>query len=587
MISLLSSSSALQPAQAVNCLRSIEKYSVCRARRSRPGAIRVLLIGEIADEYRTIKKALAEISSYQVILNWAPTHQLGLKKIQDPEYDMVLLDYQPGGEGGLDLFRRQTLLKSICTPVVILTGQEPCEADMRAMEAWAADYLVKRDISADTLHRSICSCIEGKLTEREPIWANVWLRRESEERKNTEKALRLNESRLESLLAVSRMSGSPADRIADFVLEEQVKHTGSETGWLAFIDEEQTHLTFHQQSNGNIAQHSADGEQALISLELTGIWADTVKEGKTLVINDHSAEDSCELKFPGGCAPFRRLLATPVFEENRVKAVALVVNKPENYDTADVKYHTLLLDGMWKLIQSEQTRNTLAHLENLATLGRALSYVAHDMKTPLTAIGGFANLVRNRMAETNPDRGKLKIVTGEIRRLEAMIRNMLDFSRSIHVDRTLVDVEEMVGESLFLLDLEAKKRGLSVKSAMEHNLPRASIDPFRIKQVLINLVSNAIHSSPEGETVIISVRANQSDLIFDVTDQGMGICPEKRKDIFKPFFTTKKSGTGLGLSIVKMIVEAHNGSIIMVDNPGGGLTFRVEIPDCLEGDRQK
>ena len=446
----------------------------------------------------------------------------------------------------------------------------------RAPGGPAVDYPEEKDIPADATDGAVCCTIERKLTELELAKAGSLVDSEIMKRKRAERALVLNEARLDALLALSRMSGTAAGRVADFALEEQVKLTGSEAGWLGLVEEDQKHVTFRRK--GEI---EAGNSKMQLSVEMGGIFADAVRERKTLVVNDCAQSGRCNLGFSEGNATCRRLLVTPLIEGGRVKAVAMVANKHGNYDTADEKYHLLMLKTMWKLIELEEALKNHAHTEVLAAMGSALACVAHDMKSPLTAIGGFVSLVRNRMDGENPDRGKLEIVIRQTRRLEAMIGNMLDFSRPVDLDKSLVGVDEIVGESISLLDTEAKERQLSLIGAVEPNLPRAFVDPFRIEQALVNLVVNGIHSSPEGESVVIRVYSRQADLIFDVIDHGVGICPENSKDIFTPFFTTKKDGTGLGLCIVKKIVEAHNGRITPLPNDDKGLTFRVEIPECL------
>jgi signal transduction histidine kinase len=105
----------------------------------------------------------------------------------------------------------------------------------------------------------------------------------------------------------------------------------------------------------------------------------------------------------------------------------------------------------------------------------------------------------------------------------------------------------------------------------------ALLDFMRMKQVVINLVANAVQASPEGGEVVVSGHMNDGSLTIDVIDSGCGIPPDKREEIFSPFYSTKKEGTGLGLPIVKKIVEAHRGSIEILDNPEKGLTFRVTV----------
>jgi len=426
--------------------------------------------------------------------------------------------------------------------------------------------------------------LEIRVQERtaELARANEMLRAEIEERKRAEKALRLDESRLEALLDLSHMTGASPGQIADFVLEEQVRLTRSNVGWLGFMSEDETFLTLHAWSEEVMKQCKVSGMEMHFSIDAAGVWADAVKKRKTIIINDYSLPNPHKLGYPRGHMPLRRLLVSPVFEGNRIVAVAAVANKDEEYDATDVRQHTLLLDGMWRLIQRERALEALRESERLAAMGRALSSVAHDMKTPLIAIGGFTRLAQRHMEETNPHRQKLDIVIKETQRLETMVKDMLDFSRPLDLNRSAEDIDLAINESLILLDSTAKERKVSLRSAMAPDLFLASFDPTRIKQVLINLAANAIQASPEGETVTIRTYANQANLIIDVTDHGPGIPREKREAVFSPFYTTKKEGTGLGLPIVKKIVEAHQGRIEILDNPDGGLTFRLVLPGCIE-----
>jgi PAS domain S-box-containing protein len=426
--------------------------------------------------------------------------------------------------------------------------------------------------------------LEVRVQERtaELASANRKLRAEIEERKRAEIALRLDESRLEALLELSHMTESSPEQIADFVLEEQVKLTRSNIGWLGFMNEDETFLTLHSWSKEVMEKCRVIGEEMHFSIDRAGIWADAVRERKTIIINDYSVPNPHKLGYPRGHVPLRRLLVSPVFDGDRIVAVAAVANKDDEYDATDVRQHTLLLDGMWRLIQRERELHALRESESLAAMGRALSSVAHDMKTPLIAIGGFTSLVQRHMEQTDPHRRKLDIVIKETRRLEAMVKDMLDFSRPLDLERSAESVDKLLSESLILLDSTAKERKVCLRSFTAPDLSTASFDSVRMKQVLINLAANGIQASPEGKTVTISAYPKQTCLVIDVKDHGPGIPHEKRTDIFSPFYTTKKEGTGLGLSIVKKIVEAHEGRIEIHDNPEGGLTFRLVLPGCVE-----
>jgi signal transduction histidine kinase len=220
----------------------------------------------------------------------------------------------------------------------------------------------------------------------------------------------------------------------------------------------------------------------------------------------------------------------------------------------------------------------LREAQTLAAMGEAVSAAAHDMRAPLTAIGGFANLVLKGLSAEDPAREKLEIVVQETRRLEALTDNMLDFSRPLDLAPEPTDLNRLVEESLTVVRAGLGGSGVRVESQLSSGLPAVAVDRGRMVQVLINLTGNAVEASPPGTAVSVGTAQKGSDLLVEVVDAGPGISAEEREAIFRPFFTTKKKGTGLGLPIAKKIVEAHGGSLEMVDNPSQGVTARIALP---------
>ncbi|MGO9372212.1 MAG: sensor histidine kinase [Syntrophobacteraceae bacterium] len=216
--------------------------------------------------------------------------------------------------------------------------------------------------------------------------------------------------------------------------------------------------------------------------------------------------------------------------------------------------------------------------ENLAAIGKSLSGVAHDMKTPLIAIGGFANLVKKHLLPGNPDCSKLDIIISETARLEGMLKDMLDFSRPLALNRIEVEARSMINECLAIVEENAKSQNVGIQARLADDLPLVFIDPARIRQALINLLTNAVQATSEGDNVTVECYRKGKSLFLDVIDCGCGIPAEARESIFSPFFTTKENGTGLGLPIVKKIVDAHGGFLRIIDNPCKGVTFRMIIP---------
>lgn len=220
----------------------------------------------------------------------------------------------------------------------------------------------------------------------------------------------------------------------------------------------------------------------------------------------------------------------------------------------------------------------LREAESLAAMGRAVSSLAHDMKTPLIAIGGFTNWVKKHTDQDSPAHEKLDIVVRETMRLENMVKDMLDFSRPLELHLERGDFDPLLRECLEVIEDMVRERKVTIRIESREDTPHVVLDSIRMKQVLINLIMNAVQASPEGEIVAVSSYSTNNGFVIDVSDHGCGIAPDRRESIFIPFFTTKREGTGLGLSIAKKIVEAHGGSLEVLDNPKKGMTFRIHLP---------
>jgi signal transduction histidine kinase len=228
--------------------------------------------------------------------------------------------------------------------------------------------------------------------------------------------------------------------------------------------------------------------------------------------------------------------------------------------------------------RDRKAQERLREVESLAAMGRVMSEVAHDIKTPLLAMSGLTRIVERTLGKDNPSREKLTLVIRETERLERLMQDMMAFSRPMKLDRTTGHIDQVVKECLELVESKARERSITLHGQSAKNLQPVSFDGLRMKQLLINLLTNAVEASPKGETVTVQSYQKRKTMFLDIIDHGCGVPQDKREKIFSPFFTTKQEGTGLGLSIVKKIVEAHHGHLEILDNPEKGVTFRVAIP---------
>jgi two-component system sensor histidine kinase HydH len=231
------------------------------------------------------------------------------------------------------------------------------------------------------------------------------------------------------------------------------------------------------------------------------------------------------------------------------------------------------------LVERERTKHrALLRAESLAAIGRTVSEVAHDIKTPLIAIGGLVSQFSRNLPTDDPGRKKLHLVIQEAARLESMVNEMLEFGRPMELHPTKFNLNEIVHQSIEITQEMARKAGVEIKSDLDASLPLLMLDAPRLKQVLLNLITNAVQASPAGERVLVRTHLIRKRVEIEVSDRGSGIKEADQNIVFSPFFSTKRGGTGLGLAIVKKIVEAHGGNVSFHSNPEMGVTFVVQLP---------
>jgi len=224
-------------------------------------------------------------------------------------------------------------------------------------------------------------------------------------------------------------------------------------------------------------------------------------------------------------------------------------------------------------------QDRLRRVECLAAMGQAVSSIAHDIKSPLVAIGGLTNQVRRKLATGDPVRAKLDVVLEQTARLETLVKDMLAFARPLNLEKIPADINKLVADVLVVAAETAGQRHIQIKHRLAANLPRLAVDCHRLQQALLNLAINAVDASSAGETVTIHTARRNKNVIIKVIDQGPGIAPEIEKEMFNPFVSTKKEGTGLGLSIVKKVVEAHGGNLSFHNSGQRGVTFEISLPE--------
>ncbi len=225
----------------------------------------------------------------------------------------------------------------------------------------------------------------------------------------------------------------------------------------------------------------------------------------------------------------------------------------------------------------------------LAALGQMAAGLAHEVKNPLSAIKGAAQLLGEPTTGRAPDDASsefLGIILEEVERLDRVVRSVLDYARPKQGAFGLVDVNSVIDQLLRLLSSE-REGGCSYSTELETDVPRVRADAEQLRQVLLNLIRNAAEAMGGRGTITITTRTRRSEAAdrsveIAITDHGPGITPEVRENLFVPFFTTRAQGTGLGLAISERIVQEMGGRIEVLTTVGSGSTFSVQLPPATE-----
>jgi PAS domain S-box-containing protein len=521
--------------------------------------------------------------------------------------------------------------------------------------------------------------------------------------KTSEEALRLNESRLEALWQLSQMTDASLKQVTDFSIEAAVRVTRSKIGYLGFLNLDETVLTIQSWSKEVMPQCSVIDMPIHYPLDKAGLWGEAVRQRRPIVTNNYAAPNPHKKGYPKGHMDIKRHLNIPVFDGERIVAVAGVANKAEPYDDSDVRQLTLLMTGMWWLLQRKKAEEILTTaiqrgkviqarlidtcmdgiiandrdgnilifndnaarilgyspdeiigkfnvrdlypeglardikmkiydpaygeigiLENYETavrhkdgtlipvwlsarllydngreigvighfrdlrerkrmeeellshdrlvmLGKMAAHISHEIKNPLMIIGGFARQMRDNLeAEPHKKREKLDIIIGEIKRLETFLSEVGSYTRFSEPKKSPGNLNVLVKETCRLLEPSLKENNIAVNLELDPALPEASFDPDHIRQVLLNIIKNAIEAMAAGGELTVTTGRSAEGVFATIADTGEGIPPDLMDKLFQPFFSSKPKGSGLGLAISKKIMEAHEGKITVASKPGSG-----------------
>ncbi|GAB4301170.1 MAG: cache domain-containing protein [Desulfuromonadia bacterium] len=269
-------------------------------------------------------------------------------------------------------------------------------------------------------------------------------------------------------------------------------------------------------------------------------------------------------------AEFNQMSRILKAQEEEIRALTHGLEQKVAERTAELSEKNRLLD---------EAKAELVRAEKLAAIGELAAGIAHEINNPMAIIRGNAELLQMTIPLNAEGREEVETITQQVQRIERIVSNLLRFARKEKLNRERFHLEALIEEILHQLPHQIPFDQITVTREIPPDLPALPGDREQIRQVITNLLLNAIQAMPDQGEIIISARLDplSDSCTFDIADTGPGIPPEIRSQIFNPFFTTRRNGTGLGLSVSYGIIREHGGTIRLLETTRGA-TFRVTLP---------
>jgi hypothetical protein len=234
------------------------------------------------------------------------------------------------------------------------------------------------------------------------------------------------------------------------------------------------------------------------------------------------------------------------------------------------------LEEAYRVLQDNQER--LVRAEKLAAVGEFTAKVAHEIKNPLTSVGGFARSIYRGTSDDDLNKKYLEVIIQEVERLEGILRELLSFAHPAPPEKIRRNINEIIEKSLVVLQGEVERNQIELDIHLRPDLPEVLYDARQLKQVFLNLFKNAIQAMEEGGKLRVESQKTDRYVCVSIMDSGEGIPLENMSKLFLPFFTTKEDGSGLGLPVSHQILKDHGGFLDVSSQQGVGTNFMVYLP---------
>lgn len=257
-------------------------------------------------------------------------------------------------------------------------------------------------------------------------------------------------------------------------------------------------------------------------------------------------------------------------------AVTLV--KDGDFDRLDAQIQRLMREVENVVRQLQQREREVLRADQLCAVGQLAAGAAHELRNPLTAIKMLVQTSREEACQRGLPTEDLRVIEGEVRRMERCLHTFLDFARLPNPERRLFDLAGLVERTFSLVEGRARRQEVRLDFTPPLEPILLEADPEQVQQVLVNLLLNSLDAMPQGGSIDVECHADDEEMRLYVRDTGPGLAPEILPRLFEPFASTKETGLGMGLVVSRRIAQAHDGQLRAVNPVGGGAEFELRLP---------
>jgi signal transduction histidine kinase/DNA-binding response OmpR family regulator len=534
----------------------------------------ILLIDDDEEDFIITRHLIEDTPHHKYKIDWVESYENALEIFDKNKYAVYLLDYKLGNHVGLDIIK-EARRKNITAPFILLTGLGNSELDEEAMKAGASDYLIKGNITATELDRSIRYSLEhaNNLTQIKELNLDLEKRvtLRTKELEGVVRALELTNRTLENQIIENKKTE------AQLLNRELLLHEAHRIGRsAAFVWDITNDAIEFSREFYTIAERSKDEFEHTFQGIQKIIHGDDVRKFKAI-----------KNAFVRKASPYHTELRF-VLPSKKIKFVYSEWNIENDANGLPARLIGFTQDITERKIAESQIRIALQKANELNELkSRFISMTSHEFRTPLTTILSSVELIVKyfKKQETEKFEKHVKKIKGSVSNLTELLDYFLSVEKleegRVELENSEFDIVKLFHEQINEMS-DSTKTGQHLLFSSNIPLCIVKMDKKICRTILQNLLSNAIKYSGENTSVDVQFKKTDKHILLSVSDQGIGIPENEQQHLFERFYRAKNAtniqGTGLGLNIIKKYIELMNGRITFISEQHIGSKFIVEIP---------